>query len=78
MNITISVDCTPSEAREFFGLPDIKDMQAQVMSEMQKQMTKGLGGMAAEDLMKLWMPGPMIGLDQFQEMLRKFSGGGQA
>ena len=27
MKITVNVDCTPDEARHFFGLPDVKPMQ---------------------------------------------------
>ena len=28
MKITIEIDCTPDEARQFVGLPDVKPMQA--------------------------------------------------
>ena len=27
MKITVGIDCTPTEAREFMGLPDVKPMQ---------------------------------------------------
>ena len=30
MKINVEVDCTPLEAREFLGLPDVKPMQAAI------------------------------------------------
>ena len=33
MKIKIEVDCTPEEARNFFGLPNVKPMQEAVMAE---------------------------------------------
>jgi len=68
MNITISVDCTAAEAREILGLPDIKDMQSEIVSEMQKNMINGVKDMDSADLFKLWMPVGAPGLEQFQKL----------
>ncbi len=38
MKITIDVDCTPDEARAFFGLPDVAPVQQAFVDEMQKHM----------------------------------------
>ena len=35
MKITINVDCTPAEAREFFGLPDLRPLQAAWLAEVE-------------------------------------------
>ncbi len=35
MKFTVNVDCTPEEARRFFGLPDVDQMN-EVMSENMK------------------------------------------
>ena len=32
MKITVEIDCTPDEARQFLGLPDMKPMQAALMA----------------------------------------------
>ena len=37
MKVTINIDCTPLEARQFMGLPDVQPMQAAVMAEMEKR-----------------------------------------
>ena len=76
MKVTINVECTPEEARAFFGLPDVQPMQAAMMDEMQKRMKDGMASMDMTNLMKMWMPdaapggmsGGMPGLDQFQKM----------
>src|SRR5262245_12548473 len=54
MKITIDIDCTPVEARAFFGLPDLTPLQAEMMKQMQERMTAALAGMDAEKLMKTW------------------------
>jgi len=72
MKVTINVECTPEEARAFFGLPDVQPMQEAMMAEMQKRMKTGMASMDMDNLMKMWMPGAnpnaMPGLDQFQKM----------
>ena len=35
MKVTIEVDCTPLEAREFMGLPDVQPMQTAMMEKLQ-------------------------------------------
>lgn len=38
MKISITVDCTPEEARSFFGMPDLKPLQESMLAQMQAQM----------------------------------------
>ena len=35
MKITINIDCTPAEAREFVGLPDLRPLQAAWLAEIE-------------------------------------------
>ena len=37
MKVNIEIDCTPLEARQFFGLPDVGPMQVAVMDKLQQQ-----------------------------------------
>ena len=71
MKISIDVDCTPEEARKFFGLPDVAPVQAAVMEEMQKRMLAGLASMEPEQLMRTWLP---AGLKGWEEMQKAFWG----
>lgn len=76
MKVTIDIDCTPEEARVFFGLPDVKPIQDAMMDEVKAKMQSGMQGMDMESLMKTWMPTGIQGLEQFQKMF--WSGVSQA
>jgi thymidylate synthase ThyX len=75
MKITVNVDCTPEEARAFLGLPDVRPMQEELMREMQERMSASLRAMEPEEMMRLWLPGAMKGVEQWQELLRQMTGG---
>ena len=69
MNVTIDIDCTPTEARAFFGLPDVAPLQAEMMTAMQERMMRALATMEPEALMKMWLPG---GAQTFEQMQKAF------
>jgi Family of unknown function (DUF6489) len=76
MKINIEIDCTPQEARAFFGLPDLEPMQEALLAKMQERLTEQLEAGDADALMKLWFPGGLQGLGQMQERLwRQLMGG---
>lgn len=76
MKITIDIDCTPQEARAFFGLPDVEPIQEAVLGKVQDRLTGYLEGTDPEALLKLWLPGGLQGLGQMQEALwKQFMGG---
>jgi len=66
MKLTIDIDCTPEEARAFFGLPDLAPLQAEMVKELQERMMKTLAGMDAEKLMKTWLSSGAQSLEQMQ------------
>ena len=66
MKISIEVDCTPEEARRFLGLPDVAPMQAALVEEMQKRLSANVAAMDPEQLLKMWLPAGMQGLEQMQ------------
>jgi hypothetical protein len=68
MKITVNVDCTPEEARQFLGLPDLRPMQEAVLAHMQDQMLAGLQSMDPETILKTWMPMGVQSLEQMQKM----------
>ncbi len=68
MKIKVDVDCTPEEARAFFGLPDVAPMQSAVMKEMQDRVMSAMKGTDAETLLKTWMPAGAAGIEQMQKM----------
>jgi hypothetical protein len=68
MKITVDVDCTPEEARAFFGLPDVRPMQEALMKQLQDQMSASLNAMDPETMMRTWMPAGIQGFEHMQKM----------
>jgi hypothetical protein len=68
MKITFDVDCTPEEARSFFGLPDVKPMQDVLMRKIEDRMAANLEAMAPEALLRTWLPAGVQGMEQLQKL----------
>jgi hypothetical protein len=66
MRFQINVDCTPEEAREFFGLPDILPMQQELMEMVSRRLSENIQTMAPEELMKTWVPALFQGWSDIQ------------
>jgi Family of unknown function (DUF6489) len=56
MKFQINIDCTPEEAREFFGLPDVLPMQQDLMEMVSRRLSENIQTMEPELLMKTWVP----------------------
>jgi len=66
MRFQINVDCTPEEAREFFGLPDIMPMQQDLMEMVSRRLSENIQTMEPEALMKTWVPALFQGWSDIQ------------
>lgn len=77
MKIRLDIDCTPDEARAFFGLPDVKPMQARMMDMIQERIEKGLAG-DPETLLKTWLPASAQGWEAMQKTFWAQAGMGDA
>ena len=67
MKVRVDIDCTPEEARQFFGLPDVKPIQDAMMAKLQAEMTRRLAEMDPEALMKSWFPAGFKGWEELQK-----------
>jgi Family of unknown function (DUF6489) len=54
MKVNVEIDCTPLEARQFFGLPDVGPMQIAVMDKLQQQMMSNIEKVTPEAIMQSW------------------------
>ena len=54
MKVTIEVDCTPLEARQFMGLPDVQPIQAAAMAELEKRILTEMERVSPEGLLHTW------------------------
>lgn len=66
MKVKLDIECTPEEARAFFGLPDVKPLQQTMMKEIEARMMQGLAAMDPNEVMKTWMPATMQGFENLQ------------
>ena len=71
MKITVNVDCTPLEARQFMGLPDVEPMQKAAMAEIEKRMMTELERFSPESLFKAWLPIAGMNAEWLQEFLKR-------
>ena len=69
MKVTFNIDCTPAEARAFFGLPDLTPVHDIFLDKMKTTMTEGVTPADLEKLTRSWMPGISDGFEQWQKML---------
>ena len=78
MKISLDIDCTPEELRGFFGLPDVKPMQEQLLKEVEARMRANLQALDPETLLQTWLPAGLKGFEQLQEMfLQQMAGAGR-
>ena len=74
MKVNIEIDCTPVEARQFMGLPDVVPMQTAVMDKMQQQMMSNIDKVSPESLMQTWFSFDPKIVERFQDMFVAMAG----
>lgn len=76
MKITMNVDCTPAEARAFFGLPDMEPVNKMITDEMAKRAKENIDTLADPKL--FWekaMTASGTGMEAMQAMMAAAMGG---
>ena len=68
MKVNIEIDCTPLEARQFIGLPDLAPMQTAVMDKLQQQVLSNIDKVSPESLMQSWFTFDPKIAERFQDM----------
>ena len=68
MKVSVEIDCTPLEARQFIGLPDVQPMQTAVMDKLQKQLMANIEKVSPEALMQSWFTFDPKIAERFQDM----------
>lgn len=69
MKVTIEIDCTPEEARQFMGLPDISKANSFYADAVTKAM-QGAGNLdQLQEMAKGLAPMGQIGLKMFQDFM---------
>ena len=70
MKLTINIDCTPAEARAFFGMPDLEPMNTMIVDEMTQRAKENIDTLAdPERFMAQWMAMSGKGFEHFQNLM---------
>jgi hypothetical protein len=67
MKITITIDATPAEVRESFGLPDLKPLQEDIVQTLRDNMQKGMQGFDPMTLLSTVWPAQLQTLQTMQK-----------
>ena len=79
MKLTINIDCTPQEARTFFGLPDVEALNEMIVAEMTKRAQEQMDTLADPQKLMAHMTGMSgAGMEAMQAMMMAaMTGGGK-
>jgi hypothetical protein len=69
VKLNIEVECTPTEARAFLGLPDVSALNDHIVREMKSRMDANMALVAPEELMKSWMAFGGQATEQFRKLM---------
>jgi Family of unknown function (DUF6489) len=75
VKITINVDCTAAEAREFLGLPDLRPLQAAWLAEVEKRLIDDVQKFSPEGIARSWLSG--VGAEWLPNMFSALAGQAQ-
>lgn len=75
MKFNIEIDCTPQEARQLFGLPDLEPLHDIYLDRVKELMAKGITPDMVQAMVKTWVPMGESGLGLVQSLLGQFGGG---
>ena len=67
MKININLDVTPQEARTFFGLPDVKPLQDEMLGKVREKILSGAEGFDPVSLLKPFFPQNVQTLEAIQK-----------
>ena len=72
MKINVEIDCTPLEALQFMGLPDVQPMQKAMMEDMEARMKAEMDKLSPENLMKSWFSASPQNAEWMQQIFSQF------
>ncbi len=68
MKVNFDIECTPQEARQFFGLPNVEPMQEALMKELEERLKENMNSLDPETMLKTWLPATIQGWGEVQKM----------
>ena len=78
MKLSFEVDCTPAEARQFLGLPEVQPLQEALLKEVQEWLSANIKAMDPKTMVDTWLPATLKGFEQLQQAFLSRLGGAAA
>ncbi len=75
MQITISIDCTPQEARQMLGLPDVQKLQESWLKSIEGKLESEAEKLSPEAILQSWTAGASSNMDMLTNLMSGFAGG---
>lgn len=69
MKVTIDIDCTPEEARTFFGLPNVTPINEALVGQIQDRIENGFDAKDVDQFMQNWIQGATTGMGEWQKTM---------
>jgi hypothetical protein len=73
MKVTLDIDCTPAEARESLGLPDVRPLKTAIFGKLESQMTASLEKLSPDAILRNWFPFDLKGSTPIQDLFASFT-----
>ncbi len=71
MKITVNIDCTPVEARQLMGLPDVQPMQERLMADLEQRFREAAARLSPEVALQHWFGAWPAGVEQMKAAMEK-------
>ena len=68
MKVKFDIECTPEEARTFFGLPNVAPMQDALMKDLEDRLRENIRSLEPEAMLKTWLPATIQGWGEMQKI----------
>jgi len=73
MKITFNIDCTPEEARDLLGLPDLSNFNKALTDELERKMKDGIQLLNNPLSMQSWFGSQNPFLEQMQKTMQNMT-----
>jgi hypothetical protein len=74
MKVHFEIDCTPIEAREFFGLPDVRGLHAEVTKRLEERLLSNVDALSPQEMLHNWFGFNASGVKQAQDLFTRALG----
>ncbi|MCL6282460.1 DUF6489 family protein [Ruegeria sp. 2012CJ41-6] len=78
MQVNITVDLTPAEARELLGLPNIQKIQEEWLKKVEARILGDAENFSPENILNSWVAGASGNADLLRGLMSAFTGGSKS